>query len=108
MPISTASSQRRQLWALAIRENELRYERDKEDARVEYDARQKELLQWMIDEEAGRHDAADILMRRAEELRRKLAHRSSPEVSFVYLYLAYLAIGVGGQVTITLSHWRNL
>lgn len=57
MPTTAPSSQRRQLWALAIRENELRYERDKEDARVEYDARQKELLEWMIDEEAGRHDA---------------------------------------------------
>eukprot|EP00903_Cladosiphon_okamuranus_P011713 g11016.t1 len=57
MPITAASTQRRQLWALAIRENELLYEREKEAARTEYDARQQELLRWMIDEEAGRHDA---------------------------------------------------
>ncbi|CAM9759534.1 unnamed protein product [Ectocarpus sp. 13 AM-2016] len=59
MPITTASSQRRQLWALAIRENELRHERMKEDSRSEYDVRQKELVSWMVDEEAGRHDHLD-------------------------------------------------
>lgn len=57
MPTTVASTQRRQLWALAIRENELLYEREKEAAREEYDARQQELLRWMVDEEAGRHDA---------------------------------------------------
>ena len=57
MPTTAASTQRRQLWALAIRENELLYEREKEAARKEYDARQQELLRWMVDEEAGRHDA---------------------------------------------------
>ncbi|CAN0502914.1 unnamed protein product, partial [Ectocarpus sp. 8 AP-2014] len=59
VPITTASSQRRQLWALAIRENELRHERMKEDSRSDYDVRQKELLSWMVDEEAGRHDHLD-------------------------------------------------
>ncbi|CAM9238969.1 unnamed protein product [Ectocarpus sp. 4 AP-2014] len=59
MPITTASSQRRQLWALAIRENELRHERMKEDSRSEYDVRQQELVSWMVDEEAGRHDHLD-------------------------------------------------
>ncbi|CAN0511038.1 unnamed protein product [Ectocarpus sp. 12 AP-2014] len=59
MPVTTASSQRRQLWALAIRENELRHERMKEDGRSEYDVRQKELVSWMVDEEAGRHDHLD-------------------------------------------------
>eukprot|EP00752_Nemacystus_decipiens_P009158 g8180.t1 len=57
IPAAAASTQRRQLWALAIRENELLFEREKEAARKEYDARQQELLRWMIDEEAGRHDA---------------------------------------------------
>lgn len=50
-----ASKRRRQLWMLAIRENELRYERRKEEARKAYEARQGELLRWMVDEEAGRH-----------------------------------------------------
>ncbi|CAM9089934.1 unnamed protein product [Scytosiphon promiscuus] len=58
------SNQRKELWALAIRENELRRDMKKdEDGKEgdgqEYEDRQKELLQWMVDEEAGRHDALD-------------------------------------------------
>ena len=57
--MAASSKRRRQLWMLAIRENELRHERRKEEARKEYESRQQELLRWMIDEEAGRHNALD-------------------------------------------------
>lgn len=57
--MAASSKRRRQLWMLAIRENELRHERRKEEARKEYETRQQELLRWMIDEEAGRHNALD-------------------------------------------------
>ena len=57
--MAVSSKRRRQLWMLAIRENELRHERRKEEARKEYETRQQELLRWMIDEEAGRHNALD-------------------------------------------------
>lgn len=53
------SNQRRELWALAIRENELRRDMRKGGSAQEYKDRQEELLQWMVDEEAGRHDALD-------------------------------------------------
>lgn len=57
--MASSSKRRRQLWMLAIRENELRHERRKEEARKEYETRQQELLRWMIDEEAGRHNGCD-------------------------------------------------
>lgn len=57
--MAASSKRRRQLWMVAIRENELRHERRKEEARKEYETRQQELLRWMIDEEAGRHNDLD-------------------------------------------------
>lgn len=57
--LADASKRRRQLWMLAIRENELRHERKLAEAKRYYEARQQALLQWMIDEEAGRHNHSD-------------------------------------------------
>lgn len=57
--LASSSKRRRRLWMLAIRENEMRHERRKEEARKEYETRQQELLRWMIDEEAGRHNDLD-------------------------------------------------
>lgn len=52
----SASKRRRQLWMIAIRDNETRYERRKQEARREFELRQQQLLRWMVDEEAGRHE----------------------------------------------------
>lgn len=56
---AAASRSRRQLWMQEISANERRYERRKEEARREFEARQQQLLMWMVDEEAGRHDELD-------------------------------------------------
>lgn len=53
------SKRRRQLWMREISLNERRYERRKEEARRHFEARQQQLLRWMVNEEAGRHDGLD-------------------------------------------------
>lgn len=62
-PLSTEatlnSKRRRQLWMREIGANERRYERRKEEAKRQFEARQQQLLRWMVNEEAGRHDALD-------------------------------------------------
>lgn len=55
--LASNSKRRRQIWMREIEANERRYERRKEEARRDFEARQQQLLRWMVEEEAGRHDA---------------------------------------------------
>lgn len=56
---AAASKRRRRLWMRAISENEQLHERTKKEAKRAFEMRQQQLLQWMVDEEAGQHDHCD-------------------------------------------------